>query len=318
MKRRYDSLGRRSPQQPQSSGKRITATTHDLNLFERLLWHGPLPTPYLLAFSTQFGHQSIGRARDRLTDLFHEENTPHGGRYLDRPKAQFPKLPGGFIPRNHTMVYEPTRHSLAALREAGRFVHTKHDGWWEHQLTLACVTASIDLATLAQREVSFIPRHEAIGSRALATTVPIVNNGRTYSGKLCPDSLFGIRYGADKYLYCAVEVDRSTEMIADPSFKRKSFLRSLLQYRQLIGTNLYQQAYGLQGGLIVLMLTTSERQLDRMLALTGEISQGRGNTFMFFKCLPDISQLIATPHPSLLEAAWLRAGKPSVRLLQLK
>lgn len=109
--------------------------------------HGPLPSPYLLEYSRHFGRKSLGRARDRLTDLFHEENTPHGGRYLDKPAAQFPSLPGGYLPRDHTNIYSINACSLRALRDAGRYVEVGHGGWWEHQLGLACALASIELAT---------------------------------------------------------------------------------------------------------------------------------------------------------------------------
>jgi hypothetical protein len=143
-----DALGRRFPNQYVSTGKHVSPTERDLFLFERLMWHGPLPAPYLVEFSKRFGHKSAGRARDRLTDLSHEENTPHGGRYLDKPAAQFPALPGGYVPRNHTVVYSQNAQSRRVLAECGRLAPGPQKGWWRHQLLLSCVTASIELAVM--------------------------------------------------------------------------------------------------------------------------------------------------------------------------
>ena len=81
-----DRLGRRSRLIRQSSGNRVTLKGRDVLWFSKLHEHGPLPTTYLTAFSDQ---RSEKRAVERLGVLFHEEETPHGGAYLDRPRQQF-------------------------------------------------------------------------------------------------------------------------------------------------------------------------------------------------------------------------------------
>ena len=69
---------------PQSTGKRIRLTDRDLLWMQKIHEHGPLCTGELLAFSDD-GNQNVGRAKNRLTDLwdFEKYSSPfkRGGRY---------------------------------------------------------------------------------------------------------------------------------------------------------------------------------------------------------------------------------------------
>ncbi len=85
---KVDTLGRRPRDRRQPTGKRITPQERDLIWFEKLHQHGPLSSTYLHGF-TKHLRRNEKRARDRLTDLFHETNTPQNGAYLDRPWQQF-------------------------------------------------------------------------------------------------------------------------------------------------------------------------------------------------------------------------------------
>ena len=82
-----DTLERRNRYSSQSSGKQVSLKPRDLRWLEALRDHGPLPSHYLHAFSSG-SHRSPKSSRQRLTDLAHENNTPHGGAYLRRPDAQ--------------------------------------------------------------------------------------------------------------------------------------------------------------------------------------------------------------------------------------
>lgn len=88
---------------PISNGKRITLQPLDLIWLHKLAEHGPLPSPYLSAF-TRHPRRSAKRASERLTDLFNEKNTKHGGRYLDRPLQQFRTVDS----RYNQLVYDLT------------------------------------------------------------------------------------------------------------------------------------------------------------------------------------------------------------------
>ncbi len=83
-----DTLGRRRRLHPRSTGKRVSLQERDWLWLRKLHEHGPLPSSFLLAFAED-SHRSEKRAKERLTDLFNEDNTPHGGPYLARPPQQF-------------------------------------------------------------------------------------------------------------------------------------------------------------------------------------------------------------------------------------
>ena len=109
-----DTLGRRKRLSPSPTGKRVSPTNRDLRWFAALAEHGPLPSSFLLAFGGN-DHHSEKRARERLTDLFHESNTPHGGAYLTRPLQQFRTIDS----RYNQLVYDLAPASVAALKNAG-------------------------------------------------------------------------------------------------------------------------------------------------------------------------------------------------------
>ena len=96
-----------------STGKRITPQPADLLWFRKLLEHGPLPSSYLLAY-TRHLRRSDKRATERLTDLFNEAETRHGGPYLDRPPQQFHTIDS----RYNRLVYDLAPAAVTALRAA--------------------------------------------------------------------------------------------------------------------------------------------------------------------------------------------------------
>ena len=72
----------------QSTGARLRIQPRDVAMFSALNNHGPLPTHYLYEFAKPFS-PSVAGMKMRLTDLFHEENTEHGGAYLWRPGEDY-------------------------------------------------------------------------------------------------------------------------------------------------------------------------------------------------------------------------------------
>ncbi|NND50370.1 MAG: hypothetical protein HKN60_08980, partial [Rhizobiales bacterium] len=111
-----DTLNRRRRDRRQPTGKKITPQERDLVWFRKLHEHGPLSSSYLHAFTKDL-RRSEKRARDRLTDLFHEDRTPHGGAYLDRPWQQF----RSFEARYQDLVFDLAPPAIAALKEAGQW-----------------------------------------------------------------------------------------------------------------------------------------------------------------------------------------------------
>src|SRR6185437_4843979 len=85
------SMRRRLRHARQSTCKRVALTERDFVWLRALQRHGPLPSSFLLAYTSDIRRNDT-RALERLGDLYHEANTPHGGPYLDRPVTQWSAL----------------------------------------------------------------------------------------------------------------------------------------------------------------------------------------------------------------------------------
>ena len=308
-----DSLQRRNRLKPTSTGKRVLPQDRDLLWFQKLAEHGPLPSSFLLAYSAH-SHKSAKRARERLTDLFNEGNTPEGAAYLIRPPQQFRTLDS----RYNQLVYDLAPPALEALKEAngGGAPRTARSGPWLHSFMVSCTTASIELACLERKDVSYIPQ-SAILSRAdtelrYATKVKDPKTRRTYDKDLVPDALFGLEYHTNdgsQFRFFIVEADRATEPATSKNFNRKSFQRHLLQYQAYIEGGGYKSHHGLTAPLMVLNVTNDAKRLDQLLKLTAK-QYPRGNTYQLFQCWPDFGPIFRPPdpNPALLNGDWRRAG----------
>ncbi len=309
---KVDTLGRRPRDRRQSTDKRITPQERDLIWFQKLREHGPLSSTYLHGF-TKHLRRNEKRARDRLTDLFHETNTPHKDAYLDRPWQQFQT----YDARYQDLVYNLAPAGEKALKDAGLWTDYGHShaGPWIHKHMVACVTASIELATLEDPDLTYI-LGSAILERAetsLRYTVPFENpkTGKTEKVDLIPDALFGLEYnnGVKKsYRFFLVEADRASEPSRTSKFNRKSHLRNILQYREYVGRGLYKDHLNLTAGMLVLNVTTSEQTMRKMIELTGEVSP-KGNSYMLFRTAEQFGRYFKPPKPMLGLAIdqWRRA-----------
>ncbi|WP_417519747.1 replication-relaxation family protein [Minwuia sp.] len=311
----FDTIRRRKRLQPVSTGKRIRPRPRDLLWFRKIHEHGPLPSSYLHAFSAR-EHRSEKRAKERLTDLFNEAETPHGGTYLSRPLQQFRTIDS----RYNQLVHDLTPASLAALKQAG--LHSDHvsrpSGPWLHGFMTACITASIELATLARDDLSFIPGWQVLerAGAPLRFPTPIRDpgTGRTVIKDLIPDALFGLQYltsEGPRYRFFLVEADRGTEPMRTANGNRKSWMRSLAQYRAYVGGGLYRDHLRLTAPLLVLIVGTEERKIDRMVRLTR--NEGSAEPWLLFTALEGFGPVFRPQDPiaDLLDRHWLRAASGS-------
>lgn len=315
----HDAVRRRRRDRRTATGKRVTPQVRDLLWFEALHRHGPLSSAYLHAFSRHL-RVSEKRARDRLTELFNEGRTPHGGPYLDRPWQQFQT----FDSRYNDLVYALTPAAVAALRDAGRWSpHApKPAGPWRHRYMVAAITASIELATLEAADLAYIPQ-AAILARAgaqLRYPVPVANpaTNRTETIDLIPDALFGLEYRRDGrrlYRFFLVEADRGTEPATSTRFNRKSYRRSLLQYQRYVGDGLYRDHLRLTAGMMVLTVTASAQTAAKLVALARELAP-QGNPYLLFRAVEGFGRYFkpGKPMPELLTEPWTRAGRAAVRI----
>lgn len=314
-----DTLGRRKRLSPSPTGKRVSPTERDLRWFAALAEHGPLPSSFLLAFGGD-RHRSEKRARERLTNLFHEDNTPHGGAYLMRPSQQFRTIDS----RYNQLVYDLTSASIAALKKAGISIDRQRSGPWLHNHMVACTTASIELACLTRPDINYIPQ-SAILARANTEVRRKANiadpaTGKTYPKDLLPDSMFGLEYqtpSGSRFRFFAVEADRATEPLTSRNFNRKSFDRHLRQYAEYVEQGGYREHLDLTAPLLVLNVTTDPKRMDRMRAVCGEHFP-QGNNYHLFQCWEDFGPVYRppAPNPALLNGDWARAALPPTRIEQ--
>ena len=150
----HDRIGRRSRMHPQSTGKRIRLTERDLLWMQKINTHGPLSTNELVAFGKHLGN-NIQRAKNRLTDLFNEDNNTHNQPYLTRPKQQFQTIDA----RYNELVYDLSPTGVQALKDADHFHQnsgTSPGPWW-HERMVAKFTASAELKLwVIRRSITFL------------------------------------------------------------------------------------------------------------------------------------------------------------------
>lgn len=308
-----DAIGRRGRLKATSTGKRVSPTKRDMLWLQKLAEHGPLPTSFLLEFSSG-GHSSDKRASERLCDLFHEDNTPDRGPYLIRPPQQFRTIDS----RYNQLVYDLAPSCWRALKRVGMDVspYSAPSGPWLHRFMTACITASIELACLARQDISYIPQSQIL-TRAVATlrcpvTFADPVTKRSMTKDLIPDAFFGLQYhmpDGDRFRFFAIEADRATEPTTSANWNRKSFLRNLLQYDAYVAGGAYRQHLKLTAPLLVLNVLSDQRRMERMIECVAK-SYPSGNSFMLFQAWEDFGPAFRPPHPqsSLLMGDWGRGG----------
>ena len=301
-----DSLGRRSRDRPISTGKRIRLTDRDQLWLEALARHGPLSSSFLLGFAAGLG-VSKKRAQERLTDLFNENNTQHGGPYLIRPPQQFHTLDS----RYNQLVYELSDAGWRALG-AGRANRLSGGGPWLHRFMVSSITASIELAIAQRPDLTFIPQLDIL-NRANATLDTKINlPGYQRPIKLIPDALFGIEYqsnGGARYRFYVVEADRATEPLTSQNFNRKSAKRSFHSYEAYVGKGLYRKHLNLTAPILVLNVFSEAARAEKVRELYGRLSGG-GVSYQLFQSWGAFAPPFRPPNPNsnLLLLSWNRPG----------
>lgn len=311
-----DRLGRRDRLNAQSTGKRVSSTERDLLWFRKLAEHGPLPSSFLLAFS-QGTHDSEKRARERLTDLFHEDNTPDGGPYLARPPQQFRTLDS----RYNQLVYDLAPAGWQAFKRNGQdgVSRAAPSGPWLHRFMTSCITASIELATFTHADLTYIPQSDILARAGAELRCPVTirepKTGRFCEKDIIPDAVCGVAYkteAGNRFRFFAVEADRATEPTTSGSWNRKSFERNLLQYEAHVAGGAYREHLALTAPLLVLNVLSDDRRTARMIDFVAK-RYPKGNAFMLFQTWSDFGPVFRPPepNPALLTGGWARGGLPT-------
>src|SRR4051794_34594251 len=138
------------------TGKYVTVSKRPqvLAAFKALHEHGPLSTLYLFEYWKPFS-ASLGTMKNALTDLYHEDETEHGGPYLDKPGQDY-----SASTLNSFEIWDITRHAEHALEEAGYELLPRpfEGGLNPHRFMVSSVASSIELAALENRMLSYKPR----------------------------------------------------------------------------------------------------------------------------------------------------------------
>lgn len=307
---RPDTLNRRPRFIRTATGRLVQLSERDLAWLRALHHHGPLPSSYLYALAGS----SRKAAVQRLTTLFHE------GGFITRPEWQTQTLQ----PEYNPIVYALTKAGADALKERGLWSdHAPAPaGTWKHRLMTACITASIEIECKKRDDLTYISQHEILAraGHPLRFEVPFTWEKKTISKALIPDALCGIGYrqkdGSSYYRFYFIEADRNTEGNHTSSFDRKSYLRTILQYREFIGHGMYKEPLKLTAGALVLNVTVSHEHMRNLLQLTADHSTGGKNTVLLYQTIDGFGPIFKPPAvlSHLVEGPWQRAGLPAFYL----
>lgn len=318
----HDTLNRRSRMFRRATQKRIELTDRDLEIFRLLHRYRYLRGTHIHALA---GGKSQKRFIERLGDLYHE------GGYVNRPSQQWQAINARYMPA----VYE--------LGEAGERVLKQRDlleentspllrkaklgeiRQYHHELMICDIISSIEIGVRANPTLRFISWRDILAKAPEATrkstnsfAVPVsvsctVGDKQYMSDKpLIPDALFGIEYTTNRqksYRFFALEADRDSEPVVRANLHQTSYLRKILQYREIAARTVYKTHWGLPN-LFVLTVTTNEKHMKSMIRLVDELTNGKGSTSLLFKTMPSLASLEKSPLPTpyMLTEPWCRAG----------
>ena len=277
-----DSLGRATFHHiaPRSG---VRPTEREIRWLKHIERHGPQSSEFLFELT-----RDTHRCRD--TALRDMQKLRAGG-FLTLPRQQRATERAEFKP----YIYDLTKWAKGHLADLGLDEPTvRPTGHWWHAYNVSCVTSSIDIAA-AQNGVRYIPAHEILAIKGSEIGIPIDGS------KLIPDQLFALDYGGT-YRAFALEVDRGTEPKTSPA-RRRSWERSIGQYKKLIEGGLHTRHYGLKTNLLVLWVFPSERLQHSFLELCSALPQQVRATVM----TTTSSENQYAPAMGLFLGAWKRA-----------
>jgi len=274
----------------------VRPTEREIRWLKHIERHGPQSSQYLFEL-TRDTHRCKDTALRQMQKL-------RAGGYLSLPRQQRAAERAEFNP----YIYDLTKVGKTHLVDLGIDEPTvRPTGHWWHGFMTSCVTSSIDIAA-ARDGVRYIPAHDILAIKGAALAIPV---GRD---RLIPDQLFALDYGGSFRAF-VLEVDRGTEPKTSAA-DRKSWTRSIEQYRRVIEHELYKSNYGLKANLLVLWVFNSRVNEARFLKLVKLIA-GSASQSILATSYPE--NLQSEPRFEMirksLTAPWHRADGPQIQIL---
>lgn len=109
----------------------------------------------------------------------------------------------------------------------------------------------------------YIPAHKILAIKNAPLAIPVGNQ------RLIPDQIFALDYGGSFRAF-ALEVDRGTEPKTSAS-ARKSYAKSIGQYRQLVDTEIHKSHYGLKTNLLILWVFSKKSNEIQFLDMVAKV-----------------------------------------------
>lgn len=315
--RTKDKLGRRLRYSGrQSTGAFVKCTPADIEgVFKPLQRHGILPSNYLFEFRKALTNTvNRNEFQRRLKNFYNEENTAHGGPYLDRPTAQAASPYADWQFLSYTLDTAAHR-ALEAADARHTYASQADKGWYGHQHMTACITASIELAALkcglAYGDQESILTHARCPETTRKLPRPIelhlgertlydmtTGRAKTVRTSIIPDQLFKIVY-PDNIKFFVLEADRATE-------DYETVYEKLRRWAYAITHDRHRLQWGTPS-LIILIVTTSEHRMRRYMEKLARITDDTGP--FLFKALPAFQGAWKVPSVmyDLVDAPWHRA-----------
>jgi hypothetical protein len=307
-----DTTGRprkRSRLHRKATGKPLALSPRDLEIFKLLNRYRYLRSTFIHAL---VGGYKIALIK-RLGVLFHDG-------YLDRPAQQWQAINARYMPA----VYELGTRGAQALRSAGMAVNPMPSQQFSHSLMVCDILASIEIGIRADPQLRLISWDEILAKMPspganrdnplelpcqVSFTFPRSRTTHRSSKPLIPDAVFGVEYKPTKsFRFFALEADRNHEPVMRNNLSQTSYLRKILQYRE-VAKGAYKTQWGLPN-LLVLNVTTSETHMQNIMSLVGKLTNGKGASYLLFKTMPSLASLEKAPMPDscMLTESWSRVG----------
>jgi hypothetical protein len=341
-KRRYpkDNLGRRIRGRRTPSGKRLVLQPRDIEIFKLLRRYRFLRSTYIWSLlPPEHRGKSFKRFQDRLTGLFHETDTPHGGAYLDWPQQQR---------ETYNARYTASIYALSAAGEAllgdenvqvnnltdlVRSGRTAVNREFAHTMMICDTLASIELGVQAEPNVRLVSWQEILAKAPKETqraenpfAIPVEISHRFPNAtarsmerfRLIPDGLFGLEYalptGKKVYRFFALEAERRNR-VNTGSLKGASFLKKVLAYRTIIENEIHTSYFGIPN-LLILTVTPRQARIDTMKKMIAELYPNGDNSNFLFRCVSTqgYDDQVKPPTSHMFHEPWQRVGSDDFRL----